>query len=149
MSLQSLLAEGKLRPHRTSAKEIAELLQMVDRDLADTAFPQISADRRYATTYNAALALATIMLRASGYRSTGVGHHWTTIQSLPEIAGPQAQARADYLDNCRTRRNLADYSRAGVIAGTEAEELLAEAEAFRRDVLEWLRVNYASLLPLP
>ena len=149
MSLQSLLAEGKLRPHRTSAKEIAELLEMVDRDLADAAFPQISADRRYATAYNAALALATIMLHASGYRSTGVGHHRTTIQALPEIAGPQAQARADYLDNCRTRRNLADYSRAGVIAGTEAEELLAEAEAFRRDVLEWLRVNHVSLLPLP
>ena len=149
MSLQSLLAEGKLRPHRTSAKEIAELLEMVDRDLADAAFPQISADRRYATAYNAALALATIMLHASGYRSAGIGHHWTTIQALPEIAGPQAQARADYLDNCRTRRNLADYSRAGVIAGTEAEELLAEARAFRKDVLEWLRVNHPSLLPVP
>jgi hypothetical protein len=35
MHLQNLLDEGKLRRHRTSAKEIAELLQVADRDLAD------------------------------------------------------------------------------------------------------------------
>jgi len=46
MTLQNSLDEGKLRRHRTSAKETAELLQVADRDLADAAFPQISADRR-------------------------------------------------------------------------------------------------------
>jgi hypothetical protein len=73
MSLQSLLAEGKLRRHRTSAKEIADLLRVVDRDLADAAIAQTSADRRFATAYNAALALATVVLHAAGYRSAGLG----------------------------------------------------------------------------
>jgi len=149
MSLESLLAEGRLRQHRTSAKEIADLLQVVDRDLADAALPRLSADRRYGTAYNAALALASIVLHAAGYRSVGIGHHWTTIQVLPETMGPQAQARADYLDNCRTRRNVADYDRAGVISDTEAPELLVEAKAFRAEVLEWLRANHPSLLSSP
>lgn len=149
MIFQNLLAEGKLRQHRASSEEITELLQVVDRDLADAAFPQISADRRYVTAYNAALALATIALHAFGYRAVGLGHHRTTIQMLPDILGPEAQARADYLDNCRTRRNTADYDRAGTVSGTEAEELLAEVMAFRASVLEWLRMKHPSLLPSP
>jgi hypothetical protein len=146
MSLQSFFAEGRLRHHHTSPREVAELLQVVDRDLADASFPQISADRRYVTTYNAALALATLVLHASGYRAVGLGHHWTTIRLLPEIMGPQAQARADYLDNCRNRRNTADYDRAGVILEIEARELLSEVAAFRADVLEWLQATHPSLL---
>ena len=146
MSLQTLLGEGKLRPHRTSAAEISDLLKVVDRDLADAAVGGISADRRFAIAYNAALALATMVLHAAGYRSVGLGHHATTIQLLPDIIGPQVQVRADYLDNCRSRRNVADYDRAGVISGTEAAEVLAEARAFRADVLEWLRAHHPELL---
>ncbi len=147
MHLQNLLDEGKLRRHRTSAKEIAELLQVADRDLADAAFARISPDTRYVTAYSAALALAAIVLHAHGYRAVGFAHHSTTIQTLPVILGPEAQTRADYLDNCRTRRNTANYDRAGTISETEAAELLAEVTAFRTDVLEWLRRDHPALLP--
>ena len=60
--LNRLLAEGKLRSHRTSAREIADLLGVVDRDLADAAVQDVSADRRFAIAYEAALQLATITL---------------------------------------------------------------------------------------
>jgi len=110
---------------------------------------QLSADRRFAIAYNAALTLATIVLHASGYRAVGLGAHWSTIQALPEIMGSPAQARADYLDACRTRRNLADYSRAGVTSDAEAAELLEEAKAFRADAVAWLGAHHPSLLPAP
>lgn len=106
MHLSALLAEGRLRQHRISAKEVAALLAVADRDLEDAAIPQLSTDRRFATAYNAALALATIPLHAN---------------------------------SCRAKRNMTDYDRVGGISEAEAEELLAEARAFRRDVLEWLR----------
>lgn len=147
MSLQAWLAEGRLRRHRTSTAEVSDLLRVADRDLADAAIPQLSADRRFATAYGAALALATIVLHASGYRAAGAGHHWTTLQALPELMGSQAQERADYLDQCRTRRNLADYDRAGVISDTEADELLTETQTFRTDVLAWLQANHPPLVP--
>ena len=35
MSLASLLAEGRLRAHTTSAREVADLMRVVERDLAD------------------------------------------------------------------------------------------------------------------
>jgi hypothetical protein len=67
-----LLADGRVRPHRTSAKEVADLLRVVDRDLTDAEIPQLSTDRRFATAYNAALQLATIALCAAGFRATSL-----------------------------------------------------------------------------
>lgn len=147
MSLKELLADARLRPHRTSAREVADLLRVVDRDLADAALPQLSTDRRFATAYNAALQLATIALHASGYRAAGAGHHWATFHVLPEIMGPPAKARADYLDHCRSKRNVSDYDRAGEISAREADELHAEARAFRAEVLAWLKNHHPALVP--
>jgi len=78
MSLQSLLADGRIRPHRSSVREVADLLRVVERDLADASVTQLSTDRRFATAYNAALLLATIALHASGFRTASTGHHWAT-----------------------------------------------------------------------
>lgn len=147
MSLRDLLAQGLLRPHKTSATEVAELLLVVDRDLADASITQLSADRRFATAYNAALALATIALHVAGYRTAGAGHHWATFQMLPEIMGTQAQPRADYLNACRSKRNITDYDRAGEISETEVTEILDEARVFRADLIAWLRTHRPGLLP--
>lgn len=126
---------------------MADLLQVVDRDLADASITRLSTDRRFATAYNAALQLATIALHAAGYRAAGSGHHWVTLSVLPEIMGPEAKDRADHLDHCRSKRNVTDYDRAGEISQREAAEISAEARAFRKDLLAWLKRNHPGLLP--
>ena len=146
MRLKKLLAEGQLRKHNTSAKEIAELLAIVERDFKDADQPGLSLDRRFTTAYNAALQLATIALHAAGYRTVGHGHHWATLQVLPEIMGSKAQKRADYLDACRTKRNVADYDRAGEISEVELNEILNEVRKFHADLLDWLRTHHPDLL---
>lgn len=147
MSLPEWRNEGRLRRHKTSASEVTELLRVVDRDLGDAEIRQLSADRRFATAYNAALELATIALCAAGYRASSAGHHWVTLRALPEIMGPQAQERADYFDACRSKRNLADYDRAGIISDVEADEILREARAFKADLIDWLSANHPHLVP--
>jgi hypothetical protein len=82
MSLQRWLGERRLRLHRSSAEEIKALWEIVARDLKDAIVEQLSLDRRYASAYNAILQLATIVLRASGYRTAGEAHHWLTFQAL-------------------------------------------------------------------
>ena len=149
MTLKELSAESRLRKHTTSPREIADLLRVVDRDMADACILQLSTDRRFATAYNAALQLATIVLHAAGYQASGAGHHWTTLHVLPEILGPRAVSRTDYLDGCRTKRNVTDYDRAGEISTAEVAEILKEVDAFRSDVLAWLRARHPSLLPKP
>ena len=147
MSLKQFLAEDRLRPHRASRREIRDLLRVSDRDLKDAAVDAISVDLRFQAAYQAALQLATIILAASGYRTTGAGHHWLTFNVLPELLGPQSQEIATYFDQCRGQRNRSDYDRAGEIAREEAIELLDEAKKFRRTVLSWLRERHRSLLP--
>jgi len=145
-NLQNWLNEGRLQQHQTSIKEIADLFTVAERDLADAAIKEISADRRFATAYNAVLQLATIVLHASGYRAGKTGHHWVTFKILPEVMGPEAQEQADYFNSCRSTRNVTDYDRAGVVADATADEILEEAKAFKMEVIEWLKARHPDLL---
>ncbi len=111
---------------------------VVDRDLADASVAGLSADRRFATAYNAALQLATVVLRAESYRTHGVAHHHTTIEALPAVLGSRIDEIADYLDACRSRRNTVDYDGIGIATDADVSELIREAEALRAIVLEWL-----------
>ena len=67
MSLEQWAKNGWLRPHKSSKQEIANLLEIVDRDLKD-AESNISSDWQFGIAYNAALKLCTILLHASSYR---------------------------------------------------------------------------------
>lgn len=147
MSLENWLAERRLVRLESFRQEITDLLAVVDRDLRDADIEQLSADRRFMTAYNAVLQLATIVLRASGYRTRGVGHHWITFQSLPLLIGANENDRTDYFDACRRKRNTADYDSSGEVSGAEVSELLDEASQFRHDVLAWLSENHAELVP--
>ena len=146
MPLKQFLTDGQLRPHRTSSKEIRDLLRVADRNLKDATVEEISYDLRFTTAYQAALQLATMVLAASGFRTTGKGHHWVTFNVLAELMGSDFQDLADYFDQCRGKRNLSDYDRAGEIAENEVEELLKEAIAFRAAVLEWLKKGHPKLM---
>jgi hypothetical protein len=86
MSLQQWLEYGWLHAHKTSKKEIADLLRIIDRDLHDAA-GNISADWRFGIAYNAALKLCTILLYAEGYRPEKTLQHYRAIQALPLILG--------------------------------------------------------------
>lgn len=136
MSLQEWLSKGRIRAQHASAKEICGLIRVANRDIADARIELISPDRRFATAYGAALQLATAVVRAAGYRTSGAGHHWITFQLLLELMGREEQERVDYFDNCRRKRNVADYGDAGLIDNSEVDELISETVVFRDIVLQ-------------
>lgn len=103
--LQRLLSEGRLRRQPASGQEIRDLLAVAGRDLDDARISLLSPDRRFATAYNAALQLATVLLRAESFRTAGPGHHQTTISAIPLVLGCRLQSSADFLDACRSKRN--------------------------------------------
>jgi hypothetical protein len=146
MSSQNLLADGRLRRHKTSEKEVRDLLRVVERDLKDAEITQLSADRRFVTAYNAALQLATIALHCAGYRTSGTAHHFVTFHVLPEIMGKDISNLSDYFESCRIKRNVTDYDRAGEISKCEAEELLEEVRGFRDKMMIWVKAQYPTLL---
>lgn len=146
--MQRLLESGALRHHRPSRREIAALLAVADRDLADAQVRQTSLDRRFATAYSGALQLATVVVAASGYRAAAQrGHHAVTWQALPQLMGDGLRETAIYFDSCRALRNTTDYDRAGVVSASEVEELLRETAAFGAAVLRWLVGAHPGLVP--
>ena len=145
MNLEQWANNGWLRSHKTSAREIADLLAIVDRDLKD-AEGDISADWQFGIAYNAALKLCTILLHASGYRPEKSLAHYRTLAALPLILGERHKDDANYLDTCRTKRNTAEYDRAGVTTEEDAGELIGFVRELRAEVIDWLRKNHPKLL---
>lgn len=145
MSLQSWLESGSLRTHKTSKSEISELLKAVDRDLADSQIKGLSADRRFATAYSAALLVATLALAASGYRAQQESHHYWSIQSLAFTMNLDTRT-VDQLNAFRRKRNIADYERVGMISEGEIKKMVALAKELRTMVMEWLGKNHPELV---
>jgi hypothetical protein len=139
-SWQQWLAKGDVKTHQTSKQEIHNLRALIVRDLADAAVTGLSADRRFATAYNAALQAATIAIACSGYRvSARSGHHKVTFEAAALAIGASAIALSDYFDACRRKRNVIDYMTSSVATETEADEIVIKAQEFQVIVENWAK----------
>jgi hypothetical protein len=119
---------------------------LVARDLADSKVAGLSADRRFATAYNAALQAANMAIACAGYRVTAkTGHHKVTIDSVKLALGGSAANYVDYFDRCRRKRNAIDYTRSDVASESEADEIVQQATAFYDFVEIWIDGNFANL----
>jgi len=144
MTLKECLEKGFIKKQATSKEEIKNLLGIVERDLTDSAL-EVTEDWKFGIAYNAALKLATILLRSSGYRTSGLGHHGNTIALIPVILGKHKKDDADYLDACRKKRNILEYDYVGCVTENEVVELREFVIEFKKEVLDWLREKHSDL----
>jgi len=144
MSLEDWLRNGWLIEHETSPAEIAELLAIVERDLADCRIQGLSPDWKLNIAYNAALQAATAVLAACGYRASKEAHHYRVIQSLVLTIGADASLVRQF-DSFRKKRNVGGYERAGTVSDQEANEMIALAERIRQEAKNWLNANHPVL----
>lgn len=112
------------------------------RDLADAILSGLSADRRYATAYNAALQTTKMALACAGYRTSAVGHHKTAFEAVELLLGPGSSLYTAYFENARGKRNTLDYDEAYVASETEAEQIFDTAKDFLAYVETWIAINY-------
>jgi len=140
VSLSGLLASKRLERHRVHPHEIESLRKLVARDLKDAAIPGLSADRTFATAYNAVLQLSRMALASAGYRvsSTLPGHHQTTFEAAGIVLGSPARRFTDYFETCRRQRNVIDYDYAEVATDSQALELLKKAADYQNLVEAWI-----------
>lgn len=119
---------------------------LVARDLADATVAGLSADRRFATAYNAALLAAHMAIACAGYRVTAkTGHHKISFDSIKIALGSGANTYADYFETCRRKRNVIDYTRSHVATETEAKEIVEKATEFCEFVEAWVDVKFPNL----
>src|SRR2546428_3614616 len=144
MSLAKLLASKRLDRHPTSADEIAGLRNLIARDLSDAALPGLSADRTFATAYNAVLQLSKLALACAGYRVSASlpGHHQTTFEAARLILGRTAQRLTDYFETCRRKRNVIDYDFTQAVTESQATELRERAAEYQGLVEVWIAKNH-------
>ena len=145
MTWTQLLANNEVRRHKTSKKELDKLRAVIRRDLADAALDGASADRRFATAYNAALQAAKMAIACAGYRVARAGHHKISFDVVKLAIGKAADPFSDYFDRCRRKRNVIDYDDAFVATETEATEILTKAKEFAELVELWIAKHHPSL----
>ena len=146
MTWTKLFVNNDAQKHKTSKKELDNMRALIARDLADAGLAGLSADRKFATAYNAALQAANMAIACAGYRITSkVGHHRVSLESTKLVLGRAADKYADYFETCRRKRNTIDYTFSNVATETEAKEVLTLANEFYNQVEEWITKNYPSL----
>jgi len=119
---------------------------LIARDLADAMVSGLSADRRFATAYNAALLSANMAIACAGYRVTAkTGHHKISLNSVRLALSAAAGKYADYFETCRRKRNVIDYTRSHVATDTEADEIVKKATEFQGVVEAWIASKFANL----
>jgi hypothetical protein len=128
----------------TSSDELAALRRLIARDLADATVPGLSADRVFATAYNAVLQLSKLALMCAGYRvsATLPGHHQTTFEAAGFVLGTAGRQLSDYFETCRRKRNVIDYDSADVTSESQAAELLEKAAQYLELVEAWITKDH-------
>ena len=146
MSWTKLLAERRVAAEPTSKKELDELRAMMAVNLHDAHVTGISAQGRYEFGYNAARLMATIVVRASGYRVIAKnGHHYFTFQAL-QAASPTFLKVAIYFDSARDMRNNFSYDSPVLISSTDADDLVKAVEMFQLEAEAWIRAKDPTLV---
>ncbi len=147
MTLDDWLANRWISRHETSKDEITSLRSVVQRDLKDARIEALSADRRFATAYNAALQLSKMVLAAAGYRlSRGHGGHERAFDVIRYVLlAESVDDLCDYFDACRRKRNNVDYDLADVVTDTELSEILEKVIQYRELTEGWINEHRPDL----
>jgi hypothetical protein len=145
MSWQKLLASNVVTKLAPTKVEMDNLRRIVTRSLNDVTAKGLSTDARFIMSYDAVRTLSAMIVRAAGYRPRTVGGHYNTFVAL-EAADPAFTKLSAYFDSCRFKRNLSEYTDAGIVTETEAEELLKAARQFAIDAEAWIKANHPSLV---
>jgi len=145
MTLVNWYKAGFLKPHTTSAEEIANLLAIVDRDIEECQRPGMGNDWRFNIAYNAILQAATAALRASGYEPERQRKHYYAIQSLELTVGFDPE-KIRLLAVFQKKRHQAEYDQAGTISDGEAKEIMAIAMQVSERVRGWLKTEHPELM---
>lgn len=139
MDLETLLRKGIIVKEATTQEEIFDLFKIVERDYKDSSQTEISVDWQFGIAYNAALKLATIPIRYSGFRVKGLAHHMHTFAMIPLLLGKEKKELVIYLEACRRKRNALEYESIGDTSANEVTELRNFVYEFNKLIVDWIK----------
>lgn len=147
MTLEAWLNSRLVTEHEASPQEIADLMEIVQTDVADARIGALSPDRRLACCYAALLTAARAALRASGYRvpKGTTSHHYRVIQSLRFTVALDS-ATVLRIEAMSKKRATADYVRVGEVSESMVAEAIEFAENCCERIINWIREQHPKLV---
>jgi hypothetical protein len=146
MSLEKWAEFGWLKAEPSSPQEIRDLFGIVTRSLNDSNVEVISDDLRFQAAFTAALTVANVALRASGYRTrVQTGHHQKIVESL-ELTLKADPKLIQKMKVFSKKRNAVSYDSAGSVSEQELEQAIKVAAELQRNVTTWLNENHPELM---
>lgn len=108
----------------------------------------MSPEGRFLFAYDAAIALATAALHASGFRTSSnlPGHHAITLDSLAFTLAADRRSVSS-LDVWRRKRHSAVYRGGEAVSDHELAELVALVRGLRGQLMGWLEARHPDLVP--
>ena len=85
-------------------------------------------------------------ITAQGYKAERTLQHYRTIQALPLILGKDRKKDAEYIDACRSKRNIVEFDYVGAATEQDADELIEFVVEMEKDVREWLKEHHPDLI---
>ena len=149
MSLEKWREYGWLKAEPSSPDEIGGLLGIVTRALNDAKVEAISDDLRFQAAFSAALTVANIALRATGYRTrVQAGHHQKMVESL-EFTLKADPKLIHKLKVFSKKRNATSYDSAGNTSEQDLEQAIKVAGELQGNIVLWLNQNHPELMKSP
>ncbi len=147
MSLQQWLDNSWIATSTPSREEIAGLVQVAERNLADASLEGLSPDGRFSHAYDAVRCLCQAALTASGFVvPKGGRQHERVIESLKFTLGSEWADETDYFDLCRRNRHKSIYEQSGINQPRDADQLLESAKKLLTATKNWLQLNQPDLI---
>lgn len=116
----------------TSRQEIENLLGIVERDRSQAHLEGLHLDIKFELLYNAALQLATIVLRLNELRAGQTGRHKETFRSVQELVPKNLLPIVLHFDQARRKRNTLVYDQAGTATEADLKGLRASVSVFEK-----------------
>ena len=119
---------------------------LVARDLADASLAGLSADRRFATAYNAALQAANMAIACAGYRIVSkVGHQRISLGARNWPSGEAAHSTPTILRRVDGSEILST-TRSPMLRQTQKQkEIVVQAKQFYVEVEDWIAKNHPAM----
>ena len=131
MNLRKLLDQGRIKPIKSSEKEIEDIISLADRDIKMAEFVITQdLDWAFSIAYNASLQASRAYMYSQGYRSASNQSHKNTFEFMKIALGKEHENLVGFLDRMRPKRNRALYDTAGVITETDVKELFKKSKEF-------------------
>lgn len=144
MGLEEWVEAGRLKRHETDRDELAELLAVADRAVADARVEGLTPDGKFGLAWPAVLALGAAALAGAGYRVGKERHHERVVDSLLHTVGLSG-TEVSALHRVRRMRNEMTYERVGTATREQADAFLARVVELRITVHTALTKRYPEL----